>query len=65
LNIIFQLLLILKMIDIIHNYFTNETLSQVIKVIETKPWSLFKKMNKNSQNEHQFHFLQEYKEDKD
>ena len=53
------------MIDIIHNYFTNETLSHVIKVIDTKPWSLFKKMNSNSQNEHKFHFLQEYREDKD
>ena len=64
-NIIFRLLLTLIMIDIINNYFTNETLSQVIKVIETKPWGLFKKMNPNQQNEHQFHFLQEYKEDKD
>ena len=45
------------MIDIIHNYFTNETFSQVIKIIESNNWNHVKKMNPSSVNEHQFHFL--------
>tara|TARA_B100000787_G_scaffold168599_1_gene157669 strand:- start:791 stop:1300 length:510 start_codon:yes stop_codon:yes gene_type:complete len=53
------------MIDVIDNYFTNETFSQVIKIIESNSWRHIKKMNPNAENDHQFHFLQEYIEDKD
>tara|TARA_B110000003_G_C16605308_1_gene517277 strand:- start:395 stop:904 length:510 start_codon:yes stop_codon:yes gene_type:complete len=53
------------MIDIIHNYFTSEAFSNVIKIIETKKWKHLKIMNPNSRDEHQFAFVQEYLEDKD
>ena len=53
------------MIDIIHNYFTSETFSEVIKIIESKNWMMYKKMNPKAENEHQFQFIQDYTNDKD
>tara|TARA_B100000767_G_scaffold260385_1_gene271012 strand:- start:565 stop:1074 length:510 start_codon:yes stop_codon:yes gene_type:complete len=53
------------MIDIIHNYFTSESFSKVIKIIETQNWRHLKTMNPNSRDEHQFAFIQEYLKDKD